>query len=122
MLDQSAMFSLGRRHNLREMLMLKTLGDIDLLEQEVKNLADERTAELLPQLFERLLERKGLISCPRHSKIYVRRVAEISLTHAKRSHHNGILGDFGYEKIKNHTLQVRKEYRSLPCECWITKR
>lgn len=120
MLDCSSVFLVRFSDNLREMLM--NLVDIDLLEEEVKLLADERTAELLPLLFERLLDRKGLIACPRHGKLYARRVAEISLHHAKRNYHIGFLSEESLEKVKLHTLQVRKEYRSLPCECWITKR
>lgn len=104
------------------------------LEEEVKVLADRESAELLPLLFEKMVQRHGLSFCERHSMLPLRIAAEISLAKAKKKYLGGGVSDIfdiasshdenitKYAAIKNSTLNTRKIYRSKPCSCWVEKR
>lgn len=102
------------------------------LEEEVKQLANEQTGELLPLLLEKLMARDGLDMCPRHSMLDKRIRAEIALTKARRATRHGFFNHPSdplaidveelYERTLKRTLEIRKEYRSRPCTCWVPKR
>lgn len=109
---------------------------LEELDAEIQREANALTSELLPRLFQRLLQRDGLLSCERHSERllpYVR--AQINLTRAKRIHYQEnawetlSLGpmtlDHTYASLsraQDHRDKVRAQYRSTPCTCWVRKR
>lgn len=105
---------------------------LNKLEEEVMAMADEASAEILPLLYERLIQKNGLSICEKHSMLGVRISAEIALTKAKRKYMgdnpiNGVFTGYHenlakYDTIKNNVLHIRKEYRSKPCTCWVEKR
>lgn len=97
------------------------------LEDEVKRRADEATPELLPALLEKLSSslRHGLIGCARHGKLLAPYIAaQIELTRAKRRSNN-YCDNASY---KHYYIaleardQVRRNYRSTPCSCWVQHR
>ena len=108
------------------------------LEAEIAKRVEDMTPELLPQLLERFLVRQGLVECARHGQkllSYVR--AQIALTRAKRNNipnHNSdcttgyypseipqIISDH-YNFALKHRNDIRKDYRSTPCTCWVRHR
>lgn len=95
---------------------------LDLLESEVKELADESTAELLPMLMEHFVNKHGLTPCLRHRMLFDRVRAEIHYTKAKRWFFSDSLPEERFKAIEAKTLAIRTEYRSIPCTCWVTKR
>lgn len=101
------------------------------LEAEIQEMASERTADILPLLYDRLMEREGLEKCPRHSMLADRVKAEVRLHHAKKALRDGpYLSSPGctlnisaaFEAAFKHAERVRKLYRSKPCTCWIEHR
>lgn len=102
------------------------------LDEEVKQLADEQSEELLPLLFEKLIARDGLTTCRRHLMLPERIRAEIALTKARRWARTEldvsqpgcefVDTDNFYSRTLKRTLKIRKEYRSRPCTCWVSKR
>ncbi len=95
------------------------------VEREVIRRADALTPELLPLLFERMVERDGIVPCERHTTLiipYVR--AQIHLGRAKRNYFEW---DYeGAKAIYEHALEIRNaarvKYRGTPCTCWATHR
>lgn len=108
--------------------MSETLNE---LEVQVQEMANERTADVLPLLYDRLMAREGLEECPRHSMLRERVKAEIVLHHAKKAVRDGILSSFDIchdrlatrlDSVIQDTEKVREEYRAKTCTCWIQHR
>lgn len=110
--------------------------NLEELEKEVERRVDDLTPELLPQLLERLLARDGLVQCERHGAILYQYIAaQITLTRAKRNYFRDDVSWSGYYPnampqgvadlyhfALNRRDQIRKEYRSKPCTCWVQHR
>lgn len=108
---------------------------LDDFEGSIAELAFERTADLLPLLYERLMSKESLDGCARHAILRQRVRAEIALHRAYKALRDGSYIDRGlefpvsYKKASKHydlvekvTKRIRAEYRSQPCTCWVPKR
>jgi hypothetical protein len=111
-------------------------GALAFIDAEVQRQADELTSELFPLLFERMLKRDSLSFCERHDKLlypYVR--AQIDLTRRKRNYYRyGDVSGSLLEDSLSHCSErdfirasdardeIRREYRSTPCTCWVQHR
>ena len=116
------------------------LNESEQILAEVAALADERTIDLFPMLMEKLWSRDSLTGCIRHDTcLYPYVASQINLTRAKRNYerddwygggwpHRSLMHDRTnhahriYISALTTRDEARRQYHSVPCTCWVTKR